>query len=189
VYGPRDGLFLAKFLQSGPRLRIFGAGDNEISMVYIDNYCHGLILGERALYPGSPALGKFYIITDGPPVNIWEQLDLAVSAMGYPSIQAKWKVPAALMMAVAWAITVVGWGVRLLPGCQDYVDKGRGPFKINPFAIKMMTIHRSFDISHAEHDLGYRPLFGFKEAWSSTLAWYQSNRGFWDTGYGGSKED
>ena len=31
----------------------------------MDNYCHGLILGYDALYKGSPALGSFYIVTDG----------------------------------------------------------------------------------------------------------------------------
>ncbi len=30
-----------------------------MSVCYVDNYCHGLILGERALYPGSPALTNF----------------------------------------------------------------------------------------------------------------------------------
>ncbi len=39
-----------------------------INLIYlnvVDNYCHGLILAERALYRGSPALGRFYIVTDG----------------------------------------------------------------------------------------------------------------------------
>ena len=39
--------------------------------------------------PGSPALGKFYVITDGPPVNIWDELDVAVTTLGFPSIKAK----------------------------------------------------------------------------------------------------
>lgn len=30
---------------------------------HVDNYCHGLIIAEQALYPGSRALGKFYIVT------------------------------------------------------------------------------------------------------------------------------
>ena len=48
----------------------------------MDNYCHGLILGEPALYAGSPALGRFYIVTDGQThpdprgcVEFWRALD------------------------------------------------------------------------------------------------------------------
>ena len=58
VYGPRDMLFLHNFLVARKKLRIIGTGKNKISMTHVDNYCHGLILGEQALYPGSPALGK-----------------------------------------------------------------------------------------------------------------------------------
>eukprot|EP00964_Phaeocystis_antarctica_P128062 scaffold91791_cov60-Phaeocystis_antarctica.AAC.2 len=66
VYGPRDNLFLPNMLETAGtgRLRIFGEGKNRICFTHNDNYCHGLILAERTLYEGSPALGKFYIITD-----------------------------------------------------------------------------------------------------------------------------
>jgi len=55
VYGPRDGLFLPSLLQTAAtgKLRIFGSGDNLISFCHVDNYCHGLILGGEALYPGN----------------------------------------------------------------------------------------------------------------------------------------
>ncbi len=66
VYGPRDNLFLPNILEAAGtgRLRIFGNGKNRICFTHVDNYCHGLIIAEKALYPGSPALGKFYIVTD-----------------------------------------------------------------------------------------------------------------------------
>ena len=59
VYGPRDGLFLPNLLEAAGsgKLHIFGSGENKISFCHVDNYCHGLILGYEALYPGSPALG------------------------------------------------------------------------------------------------------------------------------------
>lgn len=82
VYGPRDSLFLPSLLDTSRtnKLRIFGQGDNIISFCYVDNYCHGLICGYEKLYPGSKALGKFYIITDdlyrydkdGKPVYVSE---------------------------------------------------------------------------------------------------------------------
>ena len=39
-----------------------------ISFCHVDNYCHGLILGAAALYPGSPALGKWSALL------IWKQI-------------------------------------------------------------------------------------------------------------------
>ena len=38
---------------------MFGSGNNQISFCHVDNYCHGLMLGAAALYPGSPALGEY----------------------------------------------------------------------------------------------------------------------------------
>ena len=75
VYGPRDMLFLHNMLGAGNKLRIFGSGRNKISLCHVDNYCHGLILGYEALRPDSPALGKFYIITDGQAIPFWKALD------------------------------------------------------------------------------------------------------------------
>ena len=34
-------------------------------------------MGEAALYPGSPALGQFYIATDGAPQDFWKVVDIA----------------------------------------------------------------------------------------------------------------
>ena len=67
VYGPRDNLFLPNLLESAGtgRLRVFGPGTNRICFTHVDNYAHGLIIAERALYAGSPVLGNFYIVTDG----------------------------------------------------------------------------------------------------------------------------
>jgi hypothetical protein len=35
--------------------------------------------------------------------------------------------------------------------------------KLNPFAAKMMMIHRYFDISAAERDLKYKPIIAFEQ--------------------------
>ena len=40
---------------------MFGSGNNQISFCHVDNYCHGLMLGAAALYPGSPALGEYLL--------------------------------------------------------------------------------------------------------------------------------
>lgn len=175
VYGPRDGLFLPSLLATAAsgKLRVFGDGENMISFCHVDNYCHGLILGEEALYPGSPALGKFYVITDGPPQKFWHVLDQAVIAMGFVSLFSKFKLPTWFMMMLAYVVVFVGDAYSLVSGTPKHIVNKH--LKLNPFAVKMLVIHRYFDISAAKKDLKYEPLIAFEQGWAETLAWFKTN--------------
>jgi nucleoside-diphosphate-sugar epimerase len=168
VYGPWDGLFLPNLLHAAytGRLRVFGNGQNNISMCHVDNYSYGMILGYEALYKGSPALGKYYVITDGPPVNFWRILDQAVVGMGYESLFDKFMLPKLLLLLIAYPLAFIAG----LFGKQ---------FKLNPFTVKMLTIHRTFNIERAEKDLGYVPLIPFEKGWPDTIQWFQSNKEWW----------
>jgi nucleoside-diphosphate-sugar epimerase len=42
--------------------------------------------------------------------------------------------------------------------------------KLTPFTIRMLSIHRYFDVSAARMDLGYRPVVSFEEGWAATVA-------------------
>ncbi|MBD5001400.1 hypothetical protein GUF49_07565, partial [Xanthomonas citri pv. citri] len=68
------------------KLRVFGKGKNMVSFTHVDNYAHGLILGSEKLVPGSPILGKFYVVTDGPEQNFWRVIDEACIAHGHASL-------------------------------------------------------------------------------------------------------
>jgi nucleoside-diphosphate-sugar epimerase len=164
VYGPRDPLMLPSLLSAAGsgKLRIFGNGQNRISMTYVDNYCHGLILGCNALFKDSPALGKFYIVTDGGYELFWRILDEASIHMGFQSLWGKMKLPYWFMMIVAYLFVVVGWIL------------GR-KMRVNPFTVTVLTMHRWFDISAARRDLKYEPLVNFKEGWATTLKWFEEN--------------
>lgn len=175
VYGPRDGLFLPNLLLSAGsgKLRIFGKGNNDISFCHVDNYCHGLILGEEALYPGSAALGKFYVITDGPPQKFWGVLDEAVVAMGFTSLWTKMKLPTWFIMSLAYVVVFVGNMWSFCTGTPKHVINYK--LKLNPFAVKMLVINRHFNISAAENDLKYKPVIEFEEGWKQTLDWFKEN--------------
>ena len=173
VYGPRDGLFLPSLLAvaASGKLHIFGDGNNRISFCHVDNYCHGLILGYEALYEGSCALGKFYIITDGPGVKFWKVVDEAIVAMGFVSIWSKFKLPEWFMMILAYICVYVGKVWSLLSGMEEH--KVNYHLKLNPFAVKMLVIDREFNIAAARKDLKYEPLITFEEGWLSTIKWFQ----------------
>jgi len=171
VYGPRDNLFLPNILEAcgTGRLRVFGAGTNRICFTHVDNYAHGLIIAERALYQGSPACGKFYIVTDGNThpypegfLHFWEVIDQANTAMGFPSIWNKASLPIWLLWSVATICELIG----MLIGTT---------LKLNRFSVRMLTMHRWFDTTASEKDLGYRPIVSYSEGWADTLVWFREN--------------
>jgi nucleoside-diphosphate-sugar epimerase len=175
VYGPRDGLFLPNLLQTAGsnKLRIIGNGENVISFCHVDNYCHGLILGYAALFKGSPALGKYYVVTDGAPQKFWKVLDQAIVGMGFNSLTTRAKMPGWFVMAIAHVAVFLGNIYASLTGTPKHIVNFR--VKLNPFAVKMLTIDRHFDISGAERDLKYTPLVTFDEGWKGTIEWFKAN--------------
>lgn len=164
VYGPHDPLFLPALLETAGsgKLRVFGKGKNKISVCYVDNYCHGLMCGADVLEKDSVALGKFYVITDGPEQYFWNILNQAIVAMGFTDLFSKFHLPIWLLMTVAYCANGIGY-------CFGK------KFKLNPFNVKMLTIHRYFSIENAIRDLKYEPVFEFDEAWPKTIEWHKVN--------------
>ena len=132
-----------------------------------------MILGEEALYEGSPALGKFYVVTDGPPQKFWSVLDQAVVAMGFVSLWSKFKLPEGFMMVLAHLVVFFGNCYAAITGTPKHeVNK---KLRLNPFAVKMLIINRYFDITAAENDLKYKPVVNFEEGWADTIDWFREN--------------
>eukprot|EP00927_Polykrikos_kofoidii_P065363 TRINITY_DN6111_c0_g2_i1.p1 TRINITY_DN6111_c0_g2~~TRINITY_DN6111_c0_g2_i1.p1 ORF type:complete len:400 (+),score=59.42 TRINITY_DN6111_c0_g2_i1:140-1339(+) len=170
VYGPRDTLFMPNILETAAtgKLRIFGRGRNRVCFTHVDNYCHGLILGERALYRGSPALGQFYICTDASTHRypegycyFWDELDDAITSLGLPSISKKFHLPRLFMFFLGYLCNIIGWllGMKL---------------KLSPFTVRMLTMHRWFRFERAAQDLKYEPIVPFTDGWIDMIQWFKS---------------
>ncbi|KAL3924626.1 MAG: hypothetical protein SGARI_005998, partial [Bacillariaceae sp.] len=125
VYGPHDSLFLPKLLEAAGsgKLRIFGKGENKISLCHNDNYCHGLLCGADALYKDSPALRKYYVVTDDEPQYFWNILNTAIVAMDFTDLNSKVHLPVWLLYGVAYFCNFL----TFLTGKQ---------FKLKPFTVK-----------------------------------------------------
>eukprot|EP00536_Pseudo-nitzschia_multiseries_P001372 jgi/Psemu1/181088/e_gw1.18.260.1 len=164
LYGKYDSLFLPKLLEvSGSgKLRIFGKGESKISLCHIDNYSHGLLCGADALYKNSPALAKFYVITDDKPQYFWKILNQAVVAMGFVDLYSKFHLPVWLLFTAAYFCDFL----TLLTGKK---------FKLTPFTVKMLIINRYFNIKNAKRDLQYVPLISFEKGWPETIEWFKIN--------------
>lgn len=162
IYGPYDTLFMPNLLETAGtgRLRVFGSGRSIISVCYVDNYVHGLMCGADALYENSPALGKFYIITDGKPVNFWHFINQAIKAMGFTDLYTKWHLPVWLLYCAAYVANVIGFLMKK-------------KLKLNPFNVRMLTMHRYFSLENAKKDLQFEPVVDQSEAWPSTIEWFK----------------
>ena len=158
VYGPRDNLFLPNLLEAAGtgRLRVFGKGFNRICFTHVDNYCHGLIIAERALKKNSPALGKFYITTDGRThpndeqyLIFWKELDKAVVGMGFTSLWDKTHL-------ATWFLTPS----RI---CAE-ASRSSCAQLLNPFNVRVSTMppwstrQRQRDLGFEHHSLRTGPL-------------------------------
>jgi nucleoside-diphosphate-sugar epimerase len=169
VYGPRDNLFLPNLLEVAAlgKLRVFGNGGNRNCFTHVDNYCHGLILGEKVLYPGSKALGGFYIVTDGDTHThsegycvFWEHIDQVIRSLGFAAILPKFHLP-------AWFMMFLGRLAELYGACVGVKTK------LSRFSVRMLLINRWFRIDAAKNDLGYEPVIPFEEGWTDTTAWFR----------------
>ena len=94
--------------------------------------------------------------------DLWKAIDEVIVGVGFGSLWDKFKLPAWFMMAVAYACAALQWltGVRL---------------KLNPFAVRMLTMHRWFNIDKATKDLGYEPIIPFEQGWRDTTTWFREN--------------
>lgn len=157
VYGPGDTLFVPSLLETAAtgQLRVIGTGENIVSFCYVDNICHALILASTKLFKGSPILGQFYVVTDGEDQNFWRTLDDLIIYCGYDSIFAKFFAPGWATMGIAYLLQAV----TSVTGMR---------FKLEPFAVQMLLIHRYFSIKKIQTDMGYKPVVTFKEGWQIT---------------------
>lgn len=165
VYGDTDRLFLPNLLEAAQtgRLRIFGSGENVVSFTHVRNISHACILagnhlGEKGSETVGSADGQFFFITDGGGKNFWDSIDHAVLELGLPSLWSKYHLP-------RWLL----WSLAYLSDAFSATLNGGRKLKLNSFTVRMMLIHRFFDIQKARDLIGYRPIVSFEEGWRSAI--------------------
>jgi hypothetical protein len=47
--------------------------------------------------------------------------------------------------------------------------------KLNLFNVRVLVMHRWFDIANAERDLKFEPIIAYEEGWTETIAWFREN--------------
>eukprot|EP00461_Guttulinopsis_vulgaris_P003884 UN03885 len=154
LYSEYEDKFLTPLLKSAisDELRIVGDGKNKISICYVDNACHALILvANKMTCVDSKPCGQYYLVHDDQHHYYYGLIDDMVVRGGLQSLKHRFKAPS--VVAKAFGLF------------NKLVDPSS---KINPWTVKLMTINRTFNIAAIKNDVGYAPIVGFEDAWLKT---------------------
>lgn len=155
IYGPGDTRFLKLFKTIENRtFRMFGSGEIDYHMTYIDDMVQGIILaGER-----TEAIGEVFLIGSDDYGSLNEMVRMIAETLGVPAPRGR--LPMAPLLAAA---TLCEFACK--------------PFGIDPplhrrrceFFIK----ERAFSNAKAKRLLGFEPQVPLAEGLARTVAWYR----------------
>ena len=155
VYGPRDRRLLKLFkgIQKG-RFIIFGSGENEHHMAYIDDMVQGFDLAAHS----DKAVGEIFIIAGEQAVTINRLTEVVAAALGVAP--PKLHVPIFPVYALALTVEDVCRPLKIQP-------------PLYPRRVDFFRTDFAFDISKARERLGYQPQVLIERGIEQTLAWYE----------------
>jgi nucleoside-diphosphate-sugar epimerase len=142
VWGRGDTTILPSLVEAvkGGRFAWIGGGRHRTSTTHVENTVHGLILGAEKGKPGG-----VYFVTDGDPVVFRDFITELLATQGVEVPDRN--MPASLAKVAAVAAESV-W--RILP------LKGNPP--VTRLAVWLSSLECTIDTSHAQSEVGYRPV-------------------------------
>jgi len=155
IYGPRDLRFLKLFKAIKTRRFIMlGSGEVLYQLIYIDDLIDGILLcGAK-----QNAIGNIYILTGKEPATLNHVVQVIAEIVGVPSTRLRFPVT---------PVYVAGFACELI--CR--------PFGINPplyrRRVDFFRKTRSFDISKAKAELGFKPQIDLATGIGLTAQWYR----------------
>lgn len=161
IIGAEDTVIFPRLLKAyaDNKLRIIGSGKNKVDLTCVRNVLEAVVC---ALHAPETAMGKSYNISNGEPVNMWEEINYVLSQLGYAPLQAK--APYGVMMALAWVLEQI----------QYLTNPAKEPV-LTRYSVAALSLSFSMDISQAQTHLGYRPVQSTREGINEFIAWYKTH--------------
>jgi 3beta-hydroxy-delta5-steroid dehydrogenase/steroid delta-isomerase len=153
IYGPGEHLLLPRLVAEcaqGRYVATIGDGNALSDNVFIDNLVDAQIEAARHLVPEGPLGGQAYFVSDGAPINYFGFFRPIIEALGFR--HPRWRVPGALMHAVATAWEFLHWAVRI-----------PRPMLL-PLEVRKITVSHYNRIDKARRDFGWTPVVSPGEA-------------------------
>ena len=144
IIGPRDPHLLPRLIARGRagKLAIVGAGDNEVSLTWVENAARAHVQAALALTPTAAHAGRAYFVNQADPVRLWDWVAEVFRALDVPPIGRRLPLP------VAFAI---GAGME---GFWKLTGRAGEPPMTRFVALQLARSH-SFDLAPIERDFGY----------------------------------
>lgn len=157
IFGPGDPHLLPRVVESvkAGRLRIVGDGSAKVDVSYVGNVADAHLDAFDALERGKGA-GQAYFISQGEPVDLWPWLNSILEGLGQPPLTQK--IPRPLAYGIG----------ALCEGVWKVLRRRTDPPITRFVAVELAKDHY-FDISKAQHELGYRPRVPMNEALKLTI--------------------
>lgn len=152
IWGPRDNHLIPRLIdraRSG-RLRRVGAGNNLISMSFVENAAAAHVQAADRLELGSAVAGQAYFINEPEPVNLWKWVDEILAATGEPPLRRR--ISASLAYGIGAACEAVYSTLRL---------KSEPP--MTRFLALQLGGSHYYSVGKAQRDFGYHSIVSIDE--------------------------
>jgi 2-alkyl-3-oxoalkanoate reductase len=141
------------------RLPQIGDGQNRVDLTYVENVAHALHLALAA----PRVVGGTYTITNGEHPLLWEIIRTVLARLELNTNLRR--VPLSLAHIAA---TLMEARARLT---------GHEPL-LTRYTVAILARTQTYNIRHAEHDLGYTPLLSVAEGIERTLRFLEENTAY-----------
>jgi len=163
IIGPRDNNLLPQVVDRARRgrLRIIGAGTNEVDITYVDNAAWAHIDAAAALGQPDPACGGgAYFISNGEPVVLWDWLNDFLPRVGAPRVTRTVSLGAA---TAAGGVLELVWRALRLSGDPP----------MTRFVAAALAKSHWYSMGPAARDLSYTVRVPLAEGTERTVQWFK----------------
>jgi 2-alkyl-3-oxoalkanoate reductase len=162
IWGPGDPHIVPRIIESARlgRLTIVGDASNKVDITHVENAADAHINAMDALEQGR-AGGKFYFISQGEPVILWEWINDLLAQLGEPVVKKKVSYRSAYLIGAT----------------MEFFYKAlhlKGEPRMTRFLAMELSKDHYFNITAAKRDLGYHPKISTEEGVRDLVNWYKA---------------
>ena len=152
IWGPRDNHLFPRLLEAARsgRLRQVGAGNNVVSVAYVENVAAAHLQAEQSLQQSDKISGRPYFINEPAAVNLWDWVNTLLHVGGLPPLRRSISRRKAMLLGT---ICEGLWTALPLPGEPP----------MTRFVAAQLSGSHSYSIAAARKDFNYQPLVTIDE--------------------------
>jgi len=165
IFGPRDVQAWPEILNAargGKSKYQIGNGRNLTDYTYVENVALAHVLASDKLRTATVVAGKAYFITNDEPIPFWDMPIFVYKSFGYPAPRIR--VPFLLAYYLSLVVDLFVWLLSPFIALKP---------TFTSFRISIAGCHRTYNISRAKNDLGYRPRVSLLEGMRRSLDYFK----------------